>query len=244
MKLLYKTGTVVLLLYALVWGLLSPVPQVGDLGQTARNLFYHVPQWFSMYLMMALSAWYSLRWLAKPDEHWDRCAHTYAQTGVLFGFLGLLTGSVWSRVTWGRLMPDTNPAAWWSWDPKQTFALAAVLVDLAYLQLRTSIEDPTRRARLAAVYNLFAAASLIPLTLIIPRILGGLHPGGSDGSPVFNKEDISNEFRLIFYPAIIGFMGLGLWVSELGIRVKRLQAAAAQPDDTPTPTRKIVIETR
>jgi heme exporter protein C len=116
-------------------------------------------------------------------------------------------------------MPDTNFAAWWSWDPKQTFALAAIIVYAAYFLLRSSVDDENKRARLAAVYNIFAASSLVPLTLIIPRALGGLHPGGVDGSPVFDAKDVSNEYRLVFYPAIVGFMCLGLWLTELRVRM-------------------------
>lgn len=219
----YRIGTVVLLTYALAYGLLASLPRLVNLGQTSRNLFYHVPMWFSMYLLMAVSLAASLMYLRKARLDYDRVAREAAAVGVFFGLMGLATGIIWSRVTWGALMPDSSFAAWWSWDPKQTFALAAVLVYAAYFLLRSSVDDETKRARLAAVYNLFAAASLVPLTLIIPRALGGLHPGGADGSPVFDAKDVSNEYRLIFYPAILGFMSLGLWMTELRYRAARLR---------------------
>lgn len=221
-RMAYRIGAALLLTFALVYGLTVPLPRLVNLGQTSRNLFYHVPMWFTMYLMMALSLWGSLQYLRKGRPSDDQLAAESAKVGVFFGLLGLVTGILWSRVTWGSLLPDGNFAAWWSWDPKQTFALAAVLVYAAYFLLRSSVDDDRKRARLAAVYNLFAAASLVPLTLIIPRALGGLHPGGADGSPVFDTKDVSNEYRMVFYPAIVGFMCLGLWLVELRVRLHAL----------------------
>ncbi len=213
---------VILVSYAIIAGLLLKVPKLGSLGQSARNLYYHVPMWFTMYTMMAISVFYSIKYLKSFNLKEDIIASSAAYVGTFFGILGLLTGSVWSRVTWGEALPDSDFSAWWVWDPKQTFALIAVFSYLAYFILRSSFDYPEQKAKLSAIYNIFAAASLIPLTLIIPRMLGGLHPGGSEGSPVFNQKDISNDFRIVFYPAILGFICLGLWILNLRIRIFKL----------------------
>jgi len=224
LRIIYKALTIIVLTYVIVAGLTFSIPNIGgNIQQTSRNLFFHVPMWFSMYLMMGLSVYYSIRYMKNSLEIYDWGARESAAIGVGYGLLGLTTGSVWSRVTWGELLPATDPTAWWAWDPKQTYALVAVLVYLAYFLLRNSIEINQQRAKVSAVYNIFAAASLVPLTLIIPRIVGGLHPGGDDGSPVFDSKDISNEYRMIFYPAIIGFMLLGLWIFELRMRVLKIE---------------------
>lgn len=220
---LYKGLAIGLLSYAFTVGLLRTLPRVGELGQTSRNLFYHVPMWFTMYLVMFVSLFYTLRYLRTLRVEDDIKARVAAQIGILFGLVGLFTGIVWSRVTWGALYPDSEPLAWWSWDPKQTFALAAILMYVAYFLLRSSVDDPQKRARVAAVYNVFAGASLIPLTLIIPRMLGGQHPGAGGGGPLFDSKDMSDEYRLVFYPAIIGFMMLSLWLLELRARTEILR---------------------
>lgn len=221
---LYKGLAVALLTYAILAGLLMVLPRVGTLGQTSRNLFYHVPMWFTMYLMMFISAGSSIAQLKKNSLKYDAWARETAAVGVLFGVLGLITGSIWSRVTWGALYPATDPNAWWSWDPKQTFALAAVLVYLAYFLLRGAIEDERKRARIAAVYNVFAGAALVPLTLIIPRAIGGLHPGSEDAGPLFDSKNMSDDYRIVFYPAILGFMLLACWMAELRVRFALLRA--------------------
>lgn len=222
-RIAYKALALALVLYTVLAGLLKPVPDIG-IGQSARNLFFHVPMWFSMYLLMGLSVLWSLVYLKNGKPETDRRAAEAATVGVAFGLMGLVTGMIWSRVTWNQAIPATDPAAWWGWDPKQTGALLAVLLYLAYFLLRSSVERPRQRARLAAVYNVFAAASLLPLSLILPRMLGGLHPGADGQTELFGKGDVSDAYRAVFYPAILAWMLLGLWVLELRIRLRRLEA--------------------
>jgi heme exporter protein C len=228
LRVVYKSLGVSLLGYALVAGFAIGVPDIGgNLGQTSRNLFYHVPMWFTMYAMMAVSLWHSVRVLRRPRLDMqsidaDRIACEAARLGVFFGCLGLVTGMTWARVTWGELLHDTDPTAYWSWDPKQTGALIAVLAYLAYFVLRSSFDEVAQRARVAAVYNVFAAAALVPLTLIIPRQLQSLHPG-AEGSPVFNSSDIAPTYRLVFYPAVLGFILLAVWLLELRVRLRRIE---------------------
>lgn len=227
-RLIIQTIAVLFLTYAITGGLLTTLPRLAGLGQTARNLFYHVPMWFTMYLMMFISVISSVLYLNKLNLKYDLWARESAFVGIFFGLLGLTTGIVWSRVTWGELLPSTNPSAWWSWDPKQTNALISILIYAAYFVLRGALEEDNQRARIAGVYNIFAAASIVPLTFIIPRALGGLHPGAGGGGPVFNQADISNDYRMIFYPAIIGFMALAVWITDLRIRIRQLESISEQ----------------
>jgi heme exporter protein C len=214
----YKILAIGLIGYALLAGLLKSLPDMGgNMAHTSRNVFYHVPMWFTMYLLMSISVFYSIRYLLRGKDRFDIIARESARTGMVFGLLGLSTGIIWSRVTWRELIPSDSFAAWWSWDPKQTMVVVALMIYAAYFILRSGIEEPSSRARIGAVYNIFAAASLIPLTLILPRMLGGLHPGGDDGNPLENIR-LSNEFRVVFYPAVLGFMLLSVWILELNVR--------------------------
>lgn len=181
--------------------------------ESIRNLFFHVPMWMVMFVLLLLSVWHSVRYLRTPSPLADARAEAYAETGLLFGFLGLLTGMLWANYTWG---------APWSNDIKQLMTAVALLIYVAYFILRTSFDEPEKAARIAAVYNIFAFASLIPLIYIVPRLFSSLHPGG-EGSPVFNREDLNPNMRLIFYPAILGWTLLGLWAASLRIRLRHIE---------------------
>jgi heme exporter protein C len=98
-----------------------------------------------------------------------------------------------------------------------------MLIYLAYVILRNSIEDEIQRARIGAVYNIFAWSTLLPLLYILPRLTDSLHPG-SGGNPGFNIYDLDNNLRLVFYPSIIGWTLLGVWIIQLRVRVKELKS--------------------
>lgn len=218
----YKILAILLIAYALIVGLLRTLPDMGgNMAQTSRNVFYHVPMWFTLYMLMTVSVVYSILYLLKGKDKYDLVASEAARTGMLFGLLGLSTGIIWSRVTWRELIASDKFAAWWSWDPKQTMVVVALMIYAAYFILRSGMDEPRQRARISSVYNIFAAASLVPLTLILPRMLGGLHPGGDEGNPLANIQ-LSMEFRMVFYPSVLGFMLLAVWILELRVRFRML----------------------
>ena len=122
---------------------------------------------------------------------------------------------MWAKHTWG---------AYWSFDVKQNTTAVALLIYLAYFVLRSSFDDMDKRARISAIYNIFAFATLIPLLYVVPRMVDSLHPGSSgSGNPGFNTYDLDNTMRMVFYPAIIGWILMGLWMAQLMTRVEKIR---------------------
>ena len=183
------------------------------LKETIRNTYFHVPLWFAMIFLFLYSFVQSIRYLRTGDADADLRAQALTMTGILYGVLGLLTGAIWAKHTWG---------AYWSWDVKQNMTAVALLIYLAYFVLRGSFEDPEKKARLSAVYTIFAFCALIPLIYVVPRLTDSLHPG-SGGNPAFGSDDLDNTMRLVFYPAIIGWTLLGFWAASLAYRYERLK---------------------
>lgn len=210
----WKLLAILLVFYTLVGGLLIKVPRIAIVQESIRNQFFHVSMWFSMMILLTTSLIYSVRYLAKSKTQYDRIAEEFAYMGIVLGLLGLITGSIWARFTWG---------AWWVNDAKLNGAAICMMVYLAYVILRNSIEDEIQRARIAAVYNIFAWSTLVPLLYILPRLTDSLHPG-SGGNPGFNIYDLDNNLRLVFYPSIIGWTLLGVWIIQLRVRVKILKS--------------------
>src|SRR6202000_1821000 len=205
----WKIVCVILLLYTVVAGFLGSVPARPILNETIRNLYFHVAMWMAMMTTFIVSVVYSVKYLRTNTHVYDIYALEYAKTGILFGVLGLITGSVWARWTWG---------SFWSNDPKQLGATIALLIYLAYLVLRNSMTDLDKRARIGAVYNIFAFAMLFPTIWIIPRLVESLHPGGLGGNPAF--KDIDPRMEAVFWPAVTGWCLLGGWITALGISLQ------------------------
>ncbi len=194
-------------------GFLIQVPQIPILEQTSRNLFFHVPMWMAMFAMFGLSFWYSIKYLNKPQIESDIRAESAASVGVVFGLCGLFTGSLWARFTWGT---------WWTFaEPKMNLAALAIMIYVAYFVLRSAFDDEEKRAKLSAVYNIFAVTTIPFLLYIVPRQLESLHPG-ADGNPAFS-EITAPELRYILYPAFIGFIALAGWLYNLVHRYKTVQ---------------------
>ncbi len=215
-------NVVILWLTAVIFAaFLVDVPRINILEHTARNLYFHVPMWFTLMAAVFLSAYHSVRYLGSGDKIRDIRATEAARVAVLFGIMGLVTGIFWSRFTWYQ-----GTDIWWNWDPRQSMAAVELLIYGAYFILRDSIDDPEKRGRIAAVYNIFAATTVPFLLYVIPRQMQSLHPG-AEGNPAFS-EITHPMMRLVFYPAIIGFIGL-FWV--LYTQRVRLRLLAERVDD-------------
>jgi heme exporter protein C len=217
----WKIIAVTLLIYTILGGFLFEVPRLNIVNETIRSLYFHVPMWFGMVVMFLVSTIYSIKYLRKSSISHDNFAVSFANTGLLFGLLGIVTGMIWANYTWG------SP---WHGDPKQNGAAIALLVYFAYFVLRGSVENQEQRARLSAVYNIFAFAAMIPLIFIIPRMTSSMHPG-SGGNPGFNMYDLDSKMRMVFYPACIGWILLGTWISTLQVRMKKIDEHIAELED-------------
>lgn len=209
----WKVACVLLLAYALIGGLLMPVPARHILNETIRNLYYHVPMWFTMIILFAAGFGYSIAYLSSNKLEHDIYAAGFTKVGIVFSILGMLTGMEWAEYTWGEP---------WSNDPKQLGTAISMLIYFAYLILRGGLSDEEKRAKIGAVYNIFAFALMIPLIWVLPRMVDSLHPGNG-GNPAFNQYDLNSNMRMVFYPAVIGWILLGVWVSSLKIRIDLIQ---------------------
>jgi heme exporter protein C len=176
--------------------------------------------WFAMMILYTISIIHSVKYLRNGKIEHDIKAVSYAGTGTYMGLLGYATGAIWASYTWA----DPNNPAYASFgsimrEPKLIGAATALLIYGAYFILRSSIADLDQRARVSAVYNIFSYAMLFPSIWIIPRLLPSLHPG-QEGNPALNFNDIDARMRMVFYPAVLGWAFMGIWITTLIIRYK------------------------
>lgn len=208
-----KFFCVVLLTYTLIAGFLFDVPRLPILNETIRALYFHVPMWFTMIFLLLLSSFNSYRYINTGKNYYDIKSYNYANVAVYFGVLGLLTGMIWAKFTWGTF---------WTNDPKLNGSAIGMLIYLGYFVLRSSVKDESKRGKISSVYNVFAFAMLIPLIFILPRMADSLHPGNG-GNPGFNVYDMNSQLRVVFYPAVVGFILLGIWITDLRLKIDKLK---------------------
>jgi heme exporter protein C len=217
----WKILAVLLMLYTFTAGFLTPVPDLANLHQSIRNFYFHVPMWTAMMVLFSISVVNAVLFLRKPNPRLDVLSAAFARTGVVFSLLGLGTGMIWAKYSW---------RAYWSNDPKQVGAAIAILIYLAYGVLRQSIGDQDKRARVSAVYNIFAYCILFPTLFILPRMVQSLHPGGlgNEGNPALGGDSLDPIMARVFFPAMLGWSLLGLWIGTLQARYQLLKEKLLQ----------------
>ena len=203
---------IALMFFTLIMGIMAPVPALPILHETIRNLYFHVPMWFGMTIMLLVAMIYSIRFLISRKTDHDILAAAFTKIGLLFGCCGITTGMLWAQSTWG---------VYWNNDPKETAAAVGLLLYFAYFVLRNSMDDIDKRARVSAVANIIFYFTFIPIIFIVPRLTDSLHPGNG-GNPGFNAYDLDNRMRIIFYPAVIGWSLFGTWIASVTARIEIL----------------------
>ena len=166
-----------------------------------------------MFVLMTINVIYGLKHLSSSRLYDDHVAEESARAAMVFGIAGLTTGMVWANFTWG---------APWVNDPQLNGTAATLLLYAAYFILRNSINDEAKRARLAAIYSIFAFAMMFVFIMVLPKMTDSLHPG-KGGNPGFNKYDLDSNMRMVFYPAVIGWSLLGVWMMSLRVRMTLIE---------------------
>ncbi len=188
-----------------------PGPKGSVLGEVQRIFYFHVPVAWVMFLAFALAAWWSLRYLWKRDILLDLKAAAAVEVGLLFSVMAMVTGSLWAKPAWG---------VYWTWDPRLTTILLLFLGYVAYALLRSTLEDPERRARLSAVVSLVVFLN-VPLTYFSVRLWRSLHP------VVFLEKNeavkISPPMLVALLINLVFFTSLGLYLIHLRQRVARME---------------------
>lgn len=146
--------------------ILLVLPDEASQGAIYRIIFFHVPAaWTALAgCLAALAA--SVLYLATRDPGYDAAAVAVTEVGLAFGAANLVSGMIWGRVIWG---------VWWTWDARLTSMLVCWLLYAGYLMLRRAIEEPAQRARVSAVFSIFAFAD-VPVVVFSIRWWRTQHP--------------------------------------------------------------------
>ena len=216
----WKILGAVIVMYTIIAGILGSVPALPILHESIRVVYFHVPMWFSMLLLYLVSVIYSIKYLGSGKTEDDFVAVESVNVGLIFCLFGLLSGMVWANITWGDYWPN---------DPKLNSSAIASLMYLAYIVLRNALNEEQKRAKISAIYNIFAFPIMIVLLFILPRLTDSLHPGNG-GNPGFSGYDMTGTMQWVFRPAVLGWMLIGVWIMTLRYRLRKLEYRANELD--------------
>jgi len=117
------------------------------MGLVQRIFYLHAPCGLTMFTAFFICYCSNITYVFRRSAKSDALAVSAAEVGLVFSTVNLVTGPIWAHPAWG---------IWWTWDARLTSAFVLWLLYIAYLLLRTLIEEPERRALLSALFGIFA----------------------------------------------------------------------------------------
>jgi len=189
---------------------IAGLPDERNQGAIFKIIFFHVPLAITAFGCATVAFVSSILFLVKKNFKYDAIAVSVTEVGLAFLAGNLITGSIWARIIWG---------VWWVWDVRLTSALVCWILYASYLMIRHAVEEPTQRARLAAVVSIFAFID-VPIVYFSIRLFRTQHPG-----PVFfsSSGSFPPDWSLILLFNLIALYMLGAVFSMIRLNQEDAQ---------------------
>ena len=159
-----------------------------------QKIFYwHVPNWFMLFSMVFLCGGASIGYLVKRDPKWDDVAFAAGELAVLFGAIGLVTGSIWGKAAWGH---------WWIWELRLTTSLILWLTMVGYVIVRRF--GGAGSERLSAGLAVFGMVN-VPLVYFAVKLASMLQQVSSHPKAKV-VSSLTAEMRITFWASALTFM--------------------------------------
>jgi heme exporter protein C len=185
--------------------LIANAPYESTMLLVQKIFYFHVPSWFAMFTGVFVAGFAGVLYLAKDDARGDRVAVSASEIALMFGAMGLTTGPIWARKSWG---------VYWQWDAKLTIALLLELIFVAYLLLRKY--GGAGSEKLAAAVALFGMA-VVPFVYYAVNIWRTIHPNTNV------IPSLEAGMAMPFWFCVVTFLLFFLVLLALRARVERLR---------------------
>lgn len=137
-----------------------------NMGLVQKVFYFHMSAaWVGM-LAFLMAAIFSILYLVHKDLKWDILNAASVEIGLLFTVICILSGMIWARPIWNT---------WWTWDPRLTTVTIMAFTYIAFILLRRSMDEPSKRAQFSAIYAIIGFVT-VPLTFFSARLLRTIHP--------------------------------------------------------------------
>ncbi|MCS7060799.1 MAG: cytochrome c biogenesis protein [Anaerolineae bacterium] len=206
-------GVVMLAVSLVLVFAVAPRAQAQAGGDVQRIFYFHLASALIGFGAWIVTAVAGVRYLRTRELKHDRLALASAEIGVVFIAMVLLSGMLWARPVWNTF---------WTWDFKLTLSALQFLMYVAYLMLRSGIEEPNRRARFGAVYGIVGALT-VPLNFLVSRVLQSVHPavyGPSVNAAQQGGFGVPAEMTLILLFCLATFSVLYLYLVRTRIALQ------------------------
>lgn len=141
-------------------------PDEATMHAIQRIFYFHASSGWAAMEGTGIVFFANVAYLWKRQPKWDWLAVSAVEVSLAFWSVVLVTGPIWAHPVWG---------VWWAWDWRLTLTLILWVLYVAYLILRTLIDDFDRRASSSAIFGVFVFLG-VPLDYLSIRIWRTQHP--------------------------------------------------------------------
>jgi heme exporter protein C len=150
-----------------------------------------------MFVAFSVCVFGNIAYLFTRSQRFDWLGVAGAEVGVVCCTIGLITGPLWGKPAWG---------IWWTWDPRLTTTFVLWMLYISYLLLRSMVEETETRARISAVFGIFAFLD-VPLVYVSNRFGRTQHPAPVFfGGPNAGVDPTMGKVLLLCVLAVVGVM--------------------------------------
>lgn len=133
-----------------------------------KNIIYvHVPSAICTTLCFVVLLVAGIGYLRTGKPKWDYLGAASAEVALVFATVLNATGSIFARPYWGT---------WWTPSPRLLSSAILWFLCVAYLILRTNIQNQRHRARICAVFGIIAFLD-VPIVFVTGRVMKEQHIG-------------------------------------------------------------------
>ena len=196
------------------WGLWEAwwrAPIESELKMSQKIFYFHAPLGMWTLVLTCVAAGAAIAYLWKRREGADLLGEACMEVVLISCGIVLVTGMLWAKPAWGD---------WFPWgEPRVTTMLVLFLIAVAYVALRSSVDEPDRRARLSAVLAIVGAIDAVIAYAAI-HLWNTTHPRVITGDGIGLAPGMTRAF-------LICVVAMGLWTWMLvgaRLRLARLRA--------------------
>jgi heme exporter protein C len=206
-------------------------PDESTMHAIQRIFYFHASSGWAAMEGTAIVFFANVAYLRKRAPKWDWLAVSAVEVSLAFWSVVLVTGPIWAHPVWG---------IWWAWDWRLTLTLVLWILYVAYLVLRTLIDDFDRRAAASAIFGIFVFLG-VPLDYLSIRMFRTQHPqpvlfGGPDAKLDPTMAKVFFSCAGIMTLLMIGLIWQRYRLESLRYEAEQLRLAIDEEETAPAAT--------
>ena len=213
-----KAPKYILLLFIIIFSIglseaLILSPEDYKQSHAVRIMYVHVPAaWISLGIFSVITFLSIIGYIFK-NLNFFLISKSLAPSGLVFGIVALVTGSIWGKPTWGT---------WWAWDARITSMLILVLFYIIYLVAWRIYENKNKVFKITSIITILGVVN-VPIIKYSVDWWNTLHQPASINILSKSSIHISMLFPLLIMTAAFALFSLLIFLMKYNTELIKIK---------------------